>query len=97
MSRRKGEMSTYQIDRGWPFQVALPALLTTGKRHDAVRAFCKDLSLCSRGHTFYRDGRPINVWCFAIESDAQKFLARFGGDMIDPKDRPRWPGKSRRR
>ena len=55
--------------------------------------FCKDLSLCDRGHTFRRDDQWFNVWCFAEEADALKFIARFGGEMIDPDDRPRWPGK----
>jgi hypothetical protein len=38
----------------------------------------------------------IKVWCFAEEADAQKFIERFGGEMIAVEDRPRWPGKARR-
>ena len=90
-------MSSYQIDNGWPFQVALDADLTTGKNNDVVREFCKDLSLCPRGHSFRRDDEWFNVWCFADEEDAQKFIAQFGGEVIAIDDRPRWPGKARKR
>ena len=47
-------MSSFQIDRGWPYQVALAQSLTTGKMLDVVYEFCKDLSLCQRGHCFVR-------------------------------------------
>jgi hypothetical protein len=40
MVRRKGEMSTFQIDNGWPFQVALPEAVSLGKANDVVRDFC---------------------------------------------------------
>ena len=97
MVRRKGELSNYKIDAWWPNQVALAANLTIGRKHDEVMEFCKNLSLAPRGHTFVRGVEYVNVWCFEDEEDAQKFIARFGGQMIDPKDRPRWPGKPRRR
>lgn len=88
-------MRRRDVDIGWPYQVALRADVTTGKAHDVVRAFCKDLSLCPRGHTFYQNGGWVNVWCFADETHAEKFKARFGGEMLDPQDRPRWPGQVR--
>jgi len=90
-------MRSRHIDEGSPFQVALRADVTTGKVHDVVRAFYKDLALCPRGHTFYRDGQWFNVWGFAEEEHGLKFIARFGGEMIDPKNRPKWPGKAGRK
>ncbi len=96
MVRRKGELSSYQIDNGWPFQVALAQRATAGRKLDEVYAFCKSLSLCDRGPCFVRDGEYIKCWCFAEEEDAQKFIAQFGGEMIAIEDRPRWPGKARR-
>jgi hypothetical protein len=77
--------------------VALAQRLTAGKKLDEVYAFCKDLSLCDRGPCFVRDGEHIKCWCFAEEDHALKFIARFGGEMVDPDDRPRWPGKIRGR
>lgn len=90
MVRRKGELSSYRIDSGWPYQVALPEAVSLGKANNVVREFCKDLSLCPRGHTFLRDDQWFNVWCFADQEDAQKFMGRFGGEMLDPAERPRW-------
>lgn len=52
MGRRKGEISRSGIDREWPHQVAIPAFETTGKTHEALLEFCKNLSLAPRGHTF---------------------------------------------
>ncbi len=94
MARRKGELSKYQLDSCWPYQVALRADVTIGKTHDVAREFCKDLSLAPRGHTFRRNDEWWNVWCFATELDAEKFRERFGGEMMDPADRPRWGGQS---
>ena len=97
MVRRKGELSKYQLDGNWPYQVALAEAVTLGKANDVAREFCKDLSLAPRGHTFRRDDEWFNVWCFAAKADAEKFIARFGGEMIAVEDRPRWPGKKRNR
>jgi hypothetical protein len=55
-----------------------------------IHLFCEGLSLCPRGHSFYRDGTDMNVYCFA-----ERFRERFGGELIDPKDRPKWPGSKR--
>lgn len=97
MVGRKGEITSKQIDRWWPHHVALLADITVGKAHDVAREFCKDLSLAPRGHTFRQNDQWINVWCFSTQQDAEKFQARFGGEFLDPKDRPRWPGKPRRK
>jgi hypothetical protein len=91
---RKGELTKGTIDREWPHQVALPAEKCTHPNYTNHRAFCKglDLSLCERGHFFYREGMGFNVFCFAEREHAQMFLMHFGGEVIDPKDRPKWPG-----
>ena len=52
---------------------------------------CEQPSLCPRGHTFYRGAHDFHVFCFAQRDHAEKFLTQFGGEMIDPKDQPRWP------
>lgn len=90
MGRRKGELSNVSIDRGWPHQVALEARLSTGDRYDTVHYFCEDLSLCPRGHSFYCDGRYFNVYCFAEMAHAERFRARFGGELVDAGEHPRW-------
>jgi hypothetical protein len=91
---RRGELSKGIIDRDWPHQVALPAHRCAGGSYVTIRLFCKGehLSPCDRGHSFYRDGTDFNVFCFAEGEHAEKFRARFGGEIIDPKNRPKWPG-----
>ena len=90
MSRRKGELSSVQIDRGWPHQVALPERALPYRDYIAMQLFCADLSLSPRGHTFVRDGQYFNVYCFAERTDAETFRTKFGGEFIDPKDRPQF-------
>jgi hypothetical protein len=42
----------------------------------------------SRGHSFYRNGTDMNVFCFAEREHAERFREHFGGELIDPKVRP---------
>lgn len=91
MVYRKGELSKAAIDRGWPHQVAIESRLCVGHRYYTLRFFCRDLSLCDRGHSFYRDGRDYLVYCFAVHDHADQFQKRFGGELIHAKDRPKWP------
>jgi hypothetical protein len=93
---RKGEVTKAAIDRDWPLQVAL----ATPMPHVAqLRDFCRDagLSLCQRTTGFYREVDREVIWyacfCFAGRAHAERFQARFGGEFIDPKDRPKWPGR----
>jgi hypothetical protein len=49
--RRKGELSPAGIDRGWPHQVVLPARFSQrGSGYQEIHDFCRDLTLCNRGH-----------------------------------------------
>ncbi len=64
--RRRGQLSKFSIDRGWPHQVALPNNQVVSE-HTAITTFCDNLSLCQRGHTFERDSqlyrpRRANGW-----------------------------------
>ena len=93
MPYRKGELSKGMIDHDWPHQVAIPADRCTGRNWDLIREFCKGLSLCPRGHFFYRDVIGFNVYCFADRQHADRFCTRFDGESIDSKDRPKWPRK----
>jgi hypothetical protein len=88
---RKGELSKGMIDRQWPHQVAVQADKCTGAAWVAIRDFCRTLSLCPRGHYFYRDTIGFNVYCFGQRDHAEQFCDRFDGEMIAPEDRPKWP------
>jgi hypothetical protein len=61
--RRKGELSAAAIDHGWPHQVVLPARLCEGNGYNEIHEFCRDLTLCSRGHALYHDGQWFHVDC----------------------------------
>jgi hypothetical protein len=89
MTRRKGELSPAGIDHGWPHQVALPADQVTGANYKTVHDFCRDLSLCSRGHSVRGGSIEYVVFCFADLAHAELFRAKFNGEPFDPKDRGR--------
>jgi len=84
---RKGELSPAAVDRGWPHQVALPESASRGGGYKTIHDFCKALSLCPRGHSVCRDGEWFKIYCFADAADAEKFMARFGGEKFDPRRR----------
>jgi hypothetical protein len=91
MVYRKGELSAAMVDRNWPHQVALPASLSLKGGYELIREFCKELSLCPRGHSVFHDGQWFSVYCFSDHIDAERFLQRFGGEKFDPAQRGRWP------
>jgi hypothetical protein len=37
----------------------------------------------------------MTAFCFADREHAEQLQARFGGDFLDPKDRPKWRGTKR--
>jgi hypothetical protein len=85
--RRKGELSPAGVDAGWPHQVALRANLGPGRNTAIIHEFCKDLSLCPRGHSVVWEDEWFNVYCFKESAHADLFMARFGGEMFDLKQR----------
>jgi hypothetical protein len=69
---RKGELSSAAIDWDWPYQAALPARTCEDGGYNEIHEFCKDLSLCNRGHAVHESGEWFNVYCFADPADAEK-------------------------
>jgi hypothetical protein len=68
--------------------VLLPADVYRGSNYQTVQGFCIGLSLAPRGHSIYKDGAWYHVFCFSDPADAEKFRARFGGQMFDPARPP---------
>jgi hypothetical protein len=87
--RRKGELSPAEIDRKWPHQVVLMARACEGGGYDDIHEFCRDLSLCNRGHSVHHNGEWYHVYCFSDPADAEKFKQRFGGEEFNPSERGR--------
>jgi hypothetical protein len=87
--RRKGELSPAMVDRDWPHQVAVPAQQCLGARTTVIHEFCKNLSLCPRGHSVMWEDKWYQVYCFKEPAHAVRFMARFGGETFDPRQRGR--------
>lgn len=84
MVRRKGELSPADVNREWPHQVAVPEKISVGPSYKVVHDFCKELSLCPKGHAFKSMDREWwNVFCFAEREHAEKFKQRFGGEWFE--------------
>lgn len=105
MSRSRSELSPSAIDLGWPHQVAIPGDRCSGKFFDIHREFCRNLSLCSMGHSLSHKSVSYRVFCFADPDHATAFLQAFEGVPFYPEDRgkgTRWmiwnrpPGDVRR-
>jgi hypothetical protein len=86
---RKGELSSTAVDRGSPYQVALPASLVSGQNHGIIEAVKRELGGCPRGHAVVRDDSWFVIFCFADQASADIFCERFNGEPFDPKNRGR--------
>jgi len=87
--RRKGELSSFLIDRDWPHQISLSTNQCRGGEYHRVRQFADTLSVCSRNHSFFHNDEWYDVFCFKLKEDAQKFKDKFGGEWFDPRRRGR--------
>lgn len=85
--RRKGELSPYAIDQGWPYQVAVRT--DDGQYLGHIPSSGPMSSLCERGHEV-TDGRyRYRVYCFSDRSQADRFRDLLSGEDFDPRDRSR--------
>lgn len=83
--RRKGELTSGAVDRGWPFQVAVRQIEGQNIGHiDAVGGFS---SLCWRRRRVHDGERGFEVLCFADRDQAARFRDTVGGEDFDPRDR----------
>ena len=90
MVRRKGEISSAIIDREYPYQVILPARCYSEPNYQTVASFCADLpSLAPRGHAVVKNDEWHYVFCFSLQEEAEKLMARFAGEWFDPQTRGR--------
>lgn len=80
MTRRKGEFQTWQIDAGWPYQVAVPVVDHSPLTHSQP-------SECHRGHEISLDDKRYRILCFADRAEAERFLERMRGAWCSITDR----------
>jgi len=91
MSRRHAK-SSWDIDAKFPHQVGLPNT-TTVARWSELSAAVEGMSRSPLGHAFFRDGESWVVLCFSKPEDAARIAELFGGELMCPDTRPRWPSK----
>jgi hypothetical protein len=89
MGRRKGELTSAGVDREYPHQVILPASFCASGNYEIVTSFCRDLSLAPRGHSVVKNDEWHHVFCFSVREDAEKMMARCGGEWFDLQTRGR--------
>ncbi|MDH4442379.1 MAG: hypothetical protein QE284_18590 [Rhizobium sp.] len=87
MNKRKGQMSQATISRLWPHQVAILGDDYRGPLKPDIDAFCKPYPHSGAPWQLHHDGRSYLVKCFPEKSIADEFIARFGGERFDPRER----------
>lgn len=77
------------IDRGWPYQVAILAVLSEGHHADEQALYCNRLLRCSVVNSIAFEDQIYKVHCFATRAGAEAFISKFGGEWFDPRERGR--------
>lgn len=83
--RRKGELSPYAIDQGWPYQVAIRD--DDGQHLGHIPSLGPMSSMCTRGHMVADGRRRYRVFCFSDQAQAGRFRDLLSGEDFDPRDR----------
>jgi hypothetical protein len=81
MTRRRGEITRADLQRKWPYHVAISAGKLRGATYGIVHRFAETLS-ARRTYLMHRDDHEFVVFCFANPNDAQAFYERFGGERL---------------
>ena len=67
-------------------KVVLPARYCERGGYQEIHDFCKDLALCSPGHSLFHDKEWFHVYCFSDPAHAERFRVRFGGEKFNPQE-----------
>jgi hypothetical protein len=89
VARRKGEITSAQIDRDYPYQVIILSRDVAGPQGGVTALFMANVNVAPRTHSVLKDDEWHTVFCFADECHAEQFIALFGGERFDPQKRGR--------
>jgi hypothetical protein len=97
--RYKGQVTPKMIDRDYPHQVEILSDDNLGPRLPTMHEFCRNMDVKTHGLGKRRIeiGRDGMRWCFKTPTDADTFLARFGGERFTIATRERKPASPARR
>ena len=82
-----GRPQKQEIDRDYPHQVEIAAVLCKGENENRIRGFCRTRMVASRRYYACRNGNDFLTWCFAKIEDAHAFQERHGGRYMTPGER----------
>jgi hypothetical protein len=86
MTRSRGSIGRRQLAREYPHRVAVPAERLRGAENSTpMYGFAKDHSGALPPLHLERDGQRFVVFCFRRQADAEAFVERFGGEIIEPE------------
>ena len=86
MSYSRHRLRPNDIDRCYPYQVALSADDVRG-RFETVKFLSDKLGCSVLGHSYFAFDEHYNVYCFAEDRSAECFLKAMDGDWITPQER----------
>ena len=80
---RKGEIDRRQIERHWPYQVALPAEALRGSANcTAMYRLTRELAGALPPYSLMCNDIDCRIFRFPTAEAAQAFHARFGGELL---------------
>lgn len=75
------------VDRGWPYQVLVPAFQCTGRQYQQQLTFCAGMSLCKRVGSSLVGGQAYRIFCFKERRDAAAFRVKYDGVFRFPQSK----------
>ncbi|MGF7056278.1 hypothetical protein GGC47_005495 [Bosea sp. OAE752] len=83
--RARGQPSVTQVNRDYPYQVAVPKFEGHGLGYFNLSGPLS--SLCRRRFDVHDGTRSYEVFCFSDQSQAEQFRDAIRGEDFDPRDR----------
>jgi hypothetical protein len=86
-SRPRGELTSAEIDRRWPHQVAVPGNVVR-QRYSEIEVAKVALDAAPRGHSGFHDNTSYHVYCFADPEERGKIPGAVWRRAVQPQGSP---------